>query len=75
LYLFGQRHPRGLSGVLGASELPNVLAKLDVRQQALFPGHTVPIPVVNRTRDTTLAAYCEALGYTPHFPDRLAHGA
>ena len=27
-------------------------------------GHAVPMPVVVRTRDTTSAAYYEALGYT-----------
>ena len=52
------------SGVSGASELRNVLAKLDTRQQALIMGHAVPMPVVVRTRDTTSAAYYEALGYT-----------
>ncbi len=52
------------SGVSGASELRNVLAKLDTRQQALILGHAVPMPVVVRTRDTTSAAYYEALGYT-----------
>ncbi len=52
------------SGVSGASELRNVLAKLDTRQQALILGHAVPMPVVIRIRDTTSAAYYEALGYT-----------
>jgi uncharacterized protein len=52
------------SGVSGASELRNVLAKLDTRQQALILGHAVPMPVVVRTRDTTSTAYYEALGYT-----------
>ena len=52
------------SGVSGASELRNVLAKLDTKQQALIMGHAVPMPVVVRTRDTTSAAYYEALGYT-----------
>ena len=42
----------------------NVLARLDTRQQALILGHAVPMPVVVRTRDTTSAAYYEALGYT-----------
>ena len=52
------------SGVSGASELRNVLAKLDTQQQVLIMGHAVPMPVVIRTRDTTSAAYYEALGYT-----------
>jgi len=51
------------AGVSGASELRNVLAKLDTRQQALILGHAVPMPVVVRTRDTTTTAYYEALGY------------
>jgi len=47
-----------------ARELRNVLAKLDTKQQVLIMGHAVPMPVVVRTRDTTTAAYYEALGYT-----------
>ncbi len=52
------------SGVSGASELRNVLARLDTRQQALILGHAVPMPVVIRTRDTTTPDYYSALGYT-----------
>jgi hypothetical protein len=50
------------SGVSGASELRNVLAKLDTKQQALILGHAVPMPVVIRTRDTTSAEYYNAIG-------------
>jgi len=51
------------SGVSGAGELRNVLARLDTRQQALILGHAVPMPVVVRTRDTTTADYYASLGY------------
>jgi DNA helicase HerA-like ATPase len=51
------------SGVSGASELRNVLARLDTRQQALILGHAVPMPVVVRTRDTTTPDYYASLGY------------
>ena len=52
------------SGVSGASELRNVLARLDTRQQALILGHAVPMPVVIRTRDTHTPDYYASLGYT-----------
>jgi DNA helicase HerA-like ATPase len=39
------------SGISGAGELRQVLARLDTRQQALILGHAVPMPVVVRTRD------------------------
>ena len=55
-------HPQ-ITGKARNSELRNVLAKLDTRQQALILGHAVPMPVVVRTRDTTTTAYYEALGY------------
>jgi DNA helicase HerA-like ATPase len=51
------------AGVSGASELRNVLARLDTRQQALILGHAVPMPVVVRTRDTTTPDYYASLGY------------
>jgi DNA helicase HerA-like ATPase len=51
------------SGVSGASELRNVLARLDTRQQALILGHAVPMPVVIRTRDTHTPDYYASLGY------------
>ncbi|MDJ0651180.1 MAG: ATP-binding protein, partial [Xenococcaceae cyanobacterium MO_188.B19] len=38
------------TGVAGASGLRSVLAKLDSKQQALLLGHSVPMPVVVRTR-------------------------
>ena len=52
------------SGVAGGSELRNVLARLDTRQQALILGHAVPMPVVIRTRDTHTPEYYASLGYT-----------
>lgn len=39
-----------LMGVSGASALREVLARLDTKQQALFMGHAVPMPVVVQTR-------------------------
>ncbi|MEK7277231.1 MAG: ATP-binding protein, partial [Chloroflexota bacterium] len=44
------------SGVSGAGQLREVLARLDTQQQALILGHAVPMPVVVKTRD-----YDEAL--------------
>ncbi len=38
------------TGVSGAGGLKSVLAKLDSKQQALILGHSVPMPVVVRTR-------------------------
>ncbi len=39
------------SGVSGAGQLREVLARLDTQQQALILGHAVPMPVVIKTRD------------------------
>ncbi|MBM4424500.1 MAG: ATP-binding protein [Chloroflexi bacterium] len=39
------------SGVSGAGQLREVLARLDTQQQALILGHAVPMPVVVKTRD------------------------
>lgn len=39
------------SGVNGANQLREVLARLDTKQQALILGHAVPMPVVVKTRD------------------------
>jgi hypothetical protein len=50
------------SGVSGASQLREVLARLDTQQQALILGHAVPMPVVVKTRDYDQALY-EAVGY------------
>lgn len=38
------------TGISGAGQLREVLARLDTRQQALILGHAVPMPVVIRTR-------------------------
>jgi len=48
------------SGISGAGELRQVLARLDTRQQALILGHAVPMPVVVRTRNYDAAFYAAA---------------
>jgi DNA helicase HerA-like ATPase len=40
-----------LTGVSGTSGLRSVLASLDTKQQALILGHSVPMPVVVKTRE------------------------
>ena len=40
-----------LSGVSGNRKLRSVLSRLDSQQQAIIFGHSVPMPVVIRTRD------------------------
>jgi hypothetical protein len=49
------------SGVSGAGQLREVLARLDTKQQALILGHAVPMPVVVKTREYGPALY-KALG-------------
>ena len=48
------------SGISGAGELRQVLARLDTRQQALILGHAVPMPVVVRTRNYDKVFYAAA---------------
>jgi DNA helicase HerA-like ATPase len=48
-----------LSGISGAGQLRQVLARLDTRQQALIMGHAVPMPVVVKTRAYDTAFYAE----------------
>jgi hypothetical protein len=48
-----------LTGVSGAGELRQVLARLDTRQQALILGHAVPMPVVVQTRTYGPDLYAE----------------
>lgn len=48
------------SGISGAGELRQVLARLDTRQQALILGHAVPMPVVVRTRNYDATFYAAA---------------
>jgi len=48
------------SGISGAGELRQVLARLDTRQQALILGHAVPMPVVVRTRNYDAGFYASA---------------
>jgi DNA helicase HerA-like ATPase len=50
------------SGVSGAGQLREVLARLDTQQQALILGHAVPMPVVVKTRDYDEALYA-AVGF------------
>jgi DNA helicase HerA-like ATPase len=50
------------SGVSGAGQLREVLARLDTQQQALILGHAVPMPVVVKTRDYGPDLYA-AVGY------------
>jgi len=51
-----------LSGISGAGQLRQVLARLDTRQQALIMGHAVPMPVVVKTRAYDVDFYAE-MGY------------
>jgi DNA helicase HerA-like ATPase len=48
-----------LTGVSGAGELRQVLARLDTQQQALILGHAVPMPVVVQTRTYGPELYAE----------------
>jgi DNA helicase HerA-like ATPase len=50
------------SGVSGASQLREVLARLDTQQQALILGHAVPMPVVVKTRSYDETFYA-AVGF------------
>jgi len=60
-------------GVSGATQLRQVLSRLDTRQQALILGHAVPMPVVVQTRDYGLELYA-AVGYVEggELQDRLS---
>jgi DNA helicase HerA-like ATPase len=40
-----------MAGVSGKSELKSVLSRLETKQQALIFGHSVPMPVVIKTRE------------------------
>ena len=50
------------SGVSGAQQLRQVLARLDTKQQALILGHAVPMPVVVKTREYGPELY-KAVGF------------
>jgi DNA helicase HerA-like ATPase len=50
------------SGVSGAMQLREVLARLDTQQQALILGHAVPMPVVVKTRESGPELY-QAVGW------------
>jgi DNA helicase HerA-like ATPase len=62
------------TGVSGAGELRQVLARLDTRQQALILGHAVPMPVVVQTRTYGPDLYAE-VGHMEGqaLQDSLAH--
>ena len=62
------------TGVSGAGELRQVLARLDTRQQALILGHAVPMPVVVQTRTYGPELYAE-VGHAEgeDLQERLAH--
>lgn len=51
-----------LTGINGASNLREVLSRLDTKQQAIIMGHAVPMPVVVKTRAYDAAFYA-SLGY------------
>ncbi|MDP2936316.1 MAG: ATP-binding protein, partial [Dehalococcoidia bacterium] len=52
-----------LMGVSGKTELRQVLAKLETKQQALIFGHAVPMPVVIQTREYGSAESYKEFGY------------
>ena len=52
-----------LMGVSGRSELKTVLSKLEAKQQALIFGHSLPMPVVVRTREYGSAESYKDLGF------------
>jgi len=52
-----------LTGVAGKSELKSVLSKLETKQQALIFGHSVPMPVVVKTREYGSAESYKELGF------------
>jgi DNA helicase HerA-like ATPase len=64
------------TGVSGAGELRQVLARLDTRQQALILGHAVPMPVVVQTRPYGPDLYAE-VGHVDgaDLQDRLSRNA
>jgi uncharacterized protein len=51
-----------LTGVSGKNELRSVLARLEPKQQVLIFGHSVPMPVVVRTREYGSAESYRELG-------------
>ncbi len=52
-----------LMGVSGKSELKTVLSKLEAKQQALIFGHSLPMPVVVKTREYGSAESYRELGF------------
>ena len=51
------------TGISGAGELRQVLARLDTKQQALILGHAVRMPVVVRTRTYGTAEFYASFGF------------
>lgn len=51
-----------LAGVSGKNELKYVLSKLESKQQALIFGHSVPMPIVIKTREYGSADSYKSLG-------------
>ena len=51
-----------LSGVSGGNALKGVLASLETKQQALLLGHSVPMPIVVKTRTYDDDAFRKAMG-------------
>jgi len=52
-----------LMGTSGKGELKTVLAKLEARQQALIFGHSLPMPVVVKTREYGSAESYKEFGF------------
>jgi hypothetical protein len=52
-----------LAGVSGKGELKQVLSRLEGKQQALFLGHALPMPVVVKVREYGSARSYKELGF------------
>jgi DNA helicase HerA-like ATPase len=63
-----------LTGVNGAAGLKSVLAQLDSKQQALVLGHSVPMPVMIKTRNYDQTLW-NAMGFTDFETDAIAREA
>lgn len=61
-----------LNGVSGASNIREVLARLDTKQQAIIMGHAVPMPVVIKSRAYDEDFYAAVTGEV--IPSRLGSG-
>lgn len=63
-----------LAGVSSKTELKNVLAKLESKQQALIFGHAVPMPVVIQTREYGSAESYREFGSSVSLHDNKGDG-